>query len=190
MPHFSVQISGEPEPRSFQYDTKEEVLKTDVTHREHPLGGMDDQFQAEITEKNANTDPDFYRYWTETKQYRDAYHLCQDEGISFEEAFKQVRLAEHSQSERPELPPVNEERKPYVPPSERHQDVMLFPGHEPEPEQGSDPVAAVLITNQQLLLKIAFQLLNQYVPPEDTNSELVELLKEQVNELNDYEITL
>ena len=177
MPNFVVTVPGEGMPRSFRYDATTNMLYTDA-ERENPIDGMSYQTELEITEKKSQTDPQCLRYWEATSAYRQAYQLCDQEDISIEEALTRVdgipdgALPQNNTMEFPmhDSPPVVEQPIP--------------------PQVESDPIAGIVITNQQLILKMLFELLYQYVSEEDKNYRLIELLQGEVDKIDEHEINI
>lgn len=177
MPNFAMHIQGEPEPRGFQYDVEEQALYTDVD-TENALGGMKDQKRLKITESNAQHDPQRLMYWEQTAVYRNAYHLCEDQGISFEEAFERSAL----EFDQPAL--IQKQEDP-VPPSQRSFDPPdTEESSEPEP---SNTVAGIVITNQQLIMGVLTIIAER---PEDLEAELIAYCKTEMEKINDYEVII
>lgn len=180
MPNFAMQIRGEPEPRGFRYDVEEDALYTDI-EIENPRGGMEDQRQLKITEATAQTDPQSMMYWEQTAVFREAYRICEEEGLSFEEAFEKVSVSETNNESPFEAPP---EKPPSPPPQQRYDPPDTEESSEPKP---SDPIAGIVITTQQLILG-ALMIMVEH--PEDSKEKLIEYLKTELEKINDYEIII
>ncbi len=178
MPNFSVQIPGEAEPRSFRFDVVEKALYTDID-AEHPIGGMAIQKEAKITQESAASDPAHELYWVQTATYREAYRMCEEEGVSLDEAFANV-------NGQPTPPPSKSE-----PQHRRAREVNPIDVPDADfDESNASPIAGIVITNQRLLLKFSFQLLDQYVNEDDKNYQLLQLLKAEAEELDANEIII
>ena len=175
MRNFTKQISGEAEPRTFRFDVASGSLHTDM-ELENKQGGFPDQAEVRITEESAKTDPHHEKYWAQTYVEREAYRLCEDEGISLDEAFAKVNG---------HPPPVATNGKP----PQRDIDTVELEYLPSEPNAMS-PIAAVVITNQQLILEISFQLLDQYISEEDANYKMLQFLKEKIEGFNEQEIVI
>ena len=198
MPNFTTQIQGEPEPRSFRYNVAEQALYTDHS-REHPLGGMAVQEEAKITAETANHDPMTLMWWQGTEQFRRAYHLCEESGISFEEALQQAGVAledtpsQNGDAQLPDNPANNPTYERERSSDHDHRDGMpLSPprqGYDPPPEEQEAPqvdsIAGIMISGQQILLSMAFEMLDQYVSEDDKNYGMLQLLKNKAEELDD-----
>ncbi len=181
MPNFSLHVPGEPEPRGFRYEVEEGALYTD-TEGEDPVGGMPSQSRMKITAETADRDPRHLTYWNATAAYREAYRLCEEEGLSLEEAMKRTAVSTGAPS-----PPIAEVKRPPVAESS--------PALQEEEEQSvksetTSPVAGIIITNQQLILGALLVLIDQYVSEGDVNYKLVEYYKHQIEEINRYELTV
>ena len=180
MPNFSIHIRGEAEPRGFQYDIEEKALFTDID-TENKLGGMEDQKQLKITEATAQTDPQAMMYWEQTAIYRNAYHICEEEGVSFEDAFEKAAVAAEASGQ-------------YIPPSQQPfaKPDRVTPDPEPEltrhaEDPATSPIAGIVITNQQLILG-ALMILVEH--PEDSKAKLIEYFKTKLEEIDGYEIVI
>lgn len=183
MPNFSQQIPGEPEPRSFRFDVAEQALYTDM-NVEDPVGGMAKQEQAKITVESAKTNPQHELYWTQTSTYREAYRLCEEEGLSLEDA----------------LATVNGQEVPYTPLPIRAESEEVNNEHPnrrvPEPEGlDAEPEETSLLTGvamKELLLinQIALILLDPCVDEADKIRKVVEFLRAKTEEINTYEIVI
>ena len=185
MPNFSAQIQGEPEPRGFRFDVEENALYTDID-TENPLGGMKDQKQLKITETTAQQDPQAMMYWEQTAVYRQAYQLCESEGLSFEEAFEKATLAAEANGQ-PYVPPASE--RPWADTSDPMQadPGPDLSGFDDEDAARTSPMAGIVITNQQLILG-ALMILVEH--PEDSKAKLIEYFKTKLEEIDGYEIVI
>ena len=178
MPNFSVQIPGEAEPRSFRFDVAEKALYTDID-AEHPTGGMAIQKEAKITVESAESDPLHELYWVQTATYREAYRMCEEEGVSLEAAF--------AQADGQPTPPSSKSESQH----HRAREVNPIDALDADfNESNASPIAGIVITNQRLLLKFAFQLLDQYVDEEDKNHELLQLLKREAEDIDEHDIII
>ena len=180
MINFTTQIPGTPDPQSFRFDAENNVLYTD-TERENPVDGMDYPAELEISEKSAEIDPQCRTFWNATRTQREAYMLCEQEGISLEDALTRV----NSNGGAPATIPTLEEGSPPPPP---HSQRTADP--EPVEEPVTNSAVGIVISNQQLILEIAFKLLDRYIEENDVNMSLLNLLKKKVEELNEHEISI
>ena len=188
MPNFSAQIRGEPEPRGFRFDVEENALYTDI-EVENKLGGMEDQRQLKITETTAQQDPQAMMYWEQTAVYRQAYQLCESEGISFEEAFEKATLAAEANGQ-PYVPPASE--RPWV---DKSDPIVSDPGpdlsgFDDEGAPGADPMAAVALTSYQMLTGMLLVLIDQHISEDDKDYALVEYCKQEKEKIDGYEIVI
>ncbi len=176
MPNFSLQIPGEPEPRGFQYDIDEQALYTDMDF--DSMLTESTQKRLKITESTAQNDPQTLLYWQETAVYRNTYHLCEDEGISFEEAFDKATLAAEANGQ-PHVPPKSDPMQADPGPD--------LSGFDDEDAARTSPMAGIVITNQQLILG-ALMILVEH--PEDSKAKLIEYFKTKLEEIDGYEIVI
>lgn len=187
MPNFSVQIRGEPEPRGFRFDVEENALYTDI-EIENKRGGMEDQRQLKVTEATAQNDPQAMMYWEQTAIYREAYRICEDEGLTFEEAFeKAVAVASDAVGSETVPPPLSE--RPWVDKSDPvtvTQDAGPDLADEEEPAI-ANPMAGIVITNQQLIMGALLILVEH---PDDAHAKLIEYFKTKMEEIDGYEIVI
>ena len=185
MPNFSVQIPGEAEPRSFRLNVAEKALYTDID-AEHPVRRHGDPKRGEdYGGKSAESDPLHELYWVQTATYREAYRMCEEEGVSLDAAFAQA-------NGQPTPPPSKTEPSSKSE-SQHHRAREVNPIDAPDAdfnESNASPIAGIVITNQRLLLKFAFQLLDQYVDEEDKNHELLQLLKREAEDIDEHEIII
>ena len=186
MPNFSQQIPGEPEPRGFRYDVAEQALYTDMDV-EDPVGGMAKQEQAKITAESAAKDSRHELYWAQTYTHREAYRLCEEEGISLEEA---LAIA-NGQKEPTYTPLPIRDGSPKAANNGHPNRPAPEPDNEPDAEpEGASPIAAIALKELLLINQMLLTLLDQYINEDDKNYAMVELLKTKTEEVNEYEIII
>ena len=208
MGNFSKHITGEKFERGFTYDPNTGVLRTTVETQlsgVHPTDGMiegtdHDNLDLQITADTAMQDPMWLRYWNETEDYRQAYILCEEENLSLEDALRKVWGPETKDNSlfkenilNPDgaSPESNGNGQPEIP--DGIPTTPYYPREPeplPEPVKESNPAVGIVITNQKLLLKMAFNLLEQYITDEDKNIAVLTLLKEEAQQLDDIDIVL